>query len=78
MHGIITTEGWHQGAIKALDRMVVHADGIPLLGSKRTCHVEHTLVIFNDARSYGLNVGASRCLPDVLKDSVGLVAVPRA
>jgi hypothetical protein len=78
VNGVVATEGWHQGAIQSLDEAVAYANGVPLLGSERMHRFEHALVMLDNTRGHGLAVWASRSLTNVLQDSVGLVAVPKA
>jgi hypothetical protein len=57
--------------------MIEDADGIQLLGGKWLCRVEHLLVVIDDTGHHGPTISAIRCLTDVFKDGVGLIAVPQ-
>jgi hypothetical protein len=48
-----------------------------LLGGKWSSCVEHSLVVLDDACRHGLTIITIRCLMDLFKDSVGLIAVSR-
>ena len=78
MVGVHPAKGRKNRPIEPLDESVAHADRIACLHLERTRGVLHPLIIVEDRRRHRLAIQCGRCLTDVLEDSVGLIAVPRA
>ncbi len=75
---IKATEWADEVRIQTLDKLVADAHCVVHLSGERAGGVQHPLIVFDSRGSNHLPVGSDRCLADVLKGGMGLIAVPQA